>query len=139
MHQKFNKAMSSVGADFRNLAPVLIHRALAKAGTVVCEPVDSFTLDTTVASLESVVSLVSRFEGVIMDTGPVHDRITITGTIPVRQVRPLATQLPDLTSGEAILTVDHDHFAPVTGPPPVRPRVGPDPLDSTIWFRDRPR
>jgi hypothetical protein len=26
MHQKFNKNVSSVGADFRNLAPVLIHQ-----------------------------------------------------------------------------------------------------------------
>ena len=28
MHQKFNKNVSSVGADFRNLAPVLVHDAL---------------------------------------------------------------------------------------------------------------
>lgn len=139
MHQKFNKAMSSVGADFRNLAPVLVHRALAQAGTVVCEPVEAFTVETTATTLESVVSLVSRREGVITDTRPVHDRITIMGTIPVRQVRPLATVLPDLTSGEGILTVEHDHFSPVTGVAPERPRVGPDPLDALIWFRDRPR
>ena len=139
MHQKFNKAMSSVGADFRNLTPVLIHRSLARAGTVVCEPVDAFTLETTVVTLAAVVSSVSRLEGAIMDTRTVHDRVTINGTIPTRQVRPLTTLLPDLTSGEAILTVDHDHFSPVTGMAPERPRVGPDPLDSTIWFRDRPR
>ena len=42
MHQKFSKAVSSVGADFRNLAPVLIHQALRQAGTVVCEPVETF-------------------------------------------------------------------------------------------------
>nr|WP_052462339.1 TetM/TetW/TetO/TetS family tetracycline resistance ribosomal protection protein [Nigerium massiliense] len=28
-HRKFDKSMSSVGADFRNLAPMLVHRALA--------------------------------------------------------------------------------------------------------------
>jgi len=44
MHQKFNKNVSSVGADFRNLAPVLIHEALRQAGTVVCEPVETFHL-----------------------------------------------------------------------------------------------
>ena len=32
MHQKFNKAMSSVTADFRNLAPVLVHRCVRTGG-----------------------------------------------------------------------------------------------------------
>ena len=81
----------------------------------------------------------ARLEGVVVDLQPIHDRITLTGTIPVRQVRALATALPDLTRGEALLTVEHDHFTPVAGPPPVRLRVGPDPLDSTIWFRAHPR
>jgi ribosomal protection tetracycline resistance protein len=44
MHQKFNKNFSSVAADFRNLAPVLVHEALQKARTVVCEPVETFHL-----------------------------------------------------------------------------------------------
>lgn len=26
-------------------------------------------------------------------------------------------------------------YTPVTGPPPVRPRTGPDPLDCDVWFR----
>lgn len=139
MHQKFNKAMSTVAADFRNLVPVLVHRSLEQAGTSVCEPVDSFALETTDASVESVLSLVARLEGVVVDLRPVHDRITLIGTVPVRHVRTLATALPDLTRGEAILTVEHDHFRPVVGAPPERPRVGPDPLDSTIWFRSHPR
>ncbi len=52
-HQKFNKAMSSVGADFRLLAPQLIHRALAQAGTIVCEPVDTFTIDTSTDTVDA--------------------------------------------------------------------------------------
>ncbi len=49
MHQKFNKNVSSVGADFRNLAPVLVHDALRQARTVVCEPVETFQLEIPVA------------------------------------------------------------------------------------------
>lgn len=139
MHQKFNKDMSTVASDFRHLAPVLVHQSLDRAGTVVCEPVDSFTLETTANSVESVLSLVARLEGVVRDLQPTHDRITLSGTIPVRQVRPLVTTLPDLTRGEALFTVEHDHFTPVSGPPPVRRRVGVDPLDSTLWFRAHPR
>lgn len=32
-----HKAMSSVGADFRGLTPVVLMAALQRAGTVVCE------------------------------------------------------------------------------------------------------
>ena len=51
MHQKFNKNMSSVGADFRHLASVLVHDALRQARTVVCEPVETFQLENPVAAL----------------------------------------------------------------------------------------
>ena len=37
--------MSSVAADFRNLAPVVVAAALAKAGTRVCQPIERFELD----------------------------------------------------------------------------------------------
>jgi ribosomal protection tetracycline resistance protein len=139
MHQKFNKGMSSVAADFRNLSPVLIHRALHLAGSRVCEPVDTFGVETTTDTMDAVVSLMARLEGTITNTRPGHDRIMITGTLPARQVRSLATALPDPTRGEAVLSVEHDHYRPVSGTPPERPRVGPDPLDFELWVKARPR
>jgi ribosomal protection tetracycline resistance protein len=35
--------------------------------------------------------------------------------------------------------IEVSRYAPVTGQHPVRPRVGPDPLDRAQWFRARPR
>src|SRR5262249_62004021 len=63
MHQKFNKNVSSVGADFRNLAPVLIHQALRQAGTVVCEPAETFHLEIPVAALAAVTATIARLAG----------------------------------------------------------------------------
>ena len=140
MHQKFNKNVSSVAADFRNLAPVLMHDALRQARTVVCEPVETFRLEIPVGALPVVTVALARLSGLV--TGTEADgaaALTLTGTIPTRNVQPLLAQLPEQTSGEAVFTSEVTHYTPVTGPPPVRPRIGPDPLDRETWFRARPR
>ena len=139
MHQKFNKDFSSVGADFRNLAPVLVHEALRQAKTVVCEPVEAFHLEIPAGALAAVTVLVARLSGLIADTGAAAGALTLTGTLPTRSVQPLLAQLPALTSGEGVFTAEVGHYTPVTGPPPARRRTGPDPLDKEVWFRARPR
>jgi ribosomal protection tetracycline resistance protein len=139
MHQKFNKNMSSVGADFRNLAPVLIHEALRQAGTVVCEPVEAFHLEIPASALPAVTVTVARLSGLITGTTPVGDALALTGTLPTRSLQPLLAQLPELTSGEGVFTSEVTRYTPVAGPPPVRARNGPDPLDREEWFRARPR
>ena len=148
MHQKFNKNVSSVGADFRNLAPVLVHDALRQARTVVCEPVETFRLEIPAAALPVVTVTLARLSGLVTGTeadvadgaaAPAALTLTLTGTIPTRNVQPLLAQLPEQTSGEAVFTSEVTHYTPVTGPPPVRPRIGPNPLDRETWFRARPR
>jgi ribosomal protection tetracycline resistance protein len=150
MHQKFNKNVSSVGADFRNLAPVLVHDALSQARTVVCEPVETFQLEIPVGALPMVTVTLARLSGLVTGTetpgaGTGTETpgdgvaLTLTGTIPTRNVQRLLAQLPEQTSGEAVFTSEVTHYTPVTGSPPVRPRIGPDPLDRETWFRARPR
>ena len=139
MHQKFSKSMSSVSADFRNLAPVLIHEALRQARTVVCEPVEAFQLEFPVNALPAVTVTVARLSGTLTGAVPVGDALAVTGTLPSRSVQPLLAQLPELTGGEGVLTSEVTHYTPITGPPPTRLRHGPDPLDRQEWFRARPR
>ena len=144
MHQKFNKNVSSVGADFRNLAPVLVHDALSQARTVVCEPVETFRLEIPAGALPVVTVTLARLSGLVTgteadDTAAAQQSLALTGTIPTRNVQPLLAQLPEQTSGEAVFTSEVTHYTPVTGPPPLRPRIGPDPRDRETWFRARPR
>jgi ribosomal protection tetracycline resistance protein len=139
MHQKFNKNFSSVGADFRNLAPVLIHEALRLAKTVVCEPVETFHLEIPAGALPAVTVAVARLSGLITDTTAASGALALAGTLPTRSVQPLLAQLPGLTSGEGVFTAEVTHYVPVAGPPPARRRTGPDPLDREVWFRARPR
>ena len=144
MHQKFNKNFSSVGADFRNLAPVLIHEALRQARTVVCEPVETFRLEIPADALPAVTVTLARLSGLITDTAPdgtylANTGLTLAGSLPTRSVQALLAQLPELTSGEGVFTSEVTHDSPVVGPPPARQRIGPDPLDRELWFRARPR
>jgi ribosomal protection tetracycline resistance protein len=139
MHQKFNKNISSVGADFRYLAPVLIHEALRQARTVVCEPVETFRLEIPASVLPAVTVTIARLSGLITGTSLAAGALALTGALPTRSVQPLLAQLPEQTSGEGVFTSEVTHYTPVAGLPPARPRIGPDPLDREEWFRARPR
>ncbi|MDN5726895.1 MAG: hypothetical protein L0G99_13340 [Propionibacteriales bacterium] len=109
------------------------------AGTVVCEPISVFTLDTTVETLDAVIGLVARSEGVVTDFHPAEQRVTVMGTLPHRRAQHLALALPDLSRGEGVLAHEPDHHQPLPGRPPERVRSGPDPLDTDTWLRERPR
>ncbi|MEI2778211.1 MAG: translation factor GTPase family protein [Tetrasphaera sp.] len=140
MHQKFNKAISSVAADFRSLAPVVLHAALRQAGTAVCEPVERFDLDVPEAAFPAVAALLGRCGAVVAESAGADGHVQVRGTVATSRLRALTSRLPDLTGGEAVLVSELDHHAPVIdGRPPERPRRGPDPADRLTWFRDVPR
>lgn len=140
-HQKFNKSMSSVGADFRNLAPVVVLAALERAGTIVCQPIDRFDLDLPDSTLSAVAALLGRFGAVTLGSSWAADRTRLEGDLPSARVPDLARALPDLTGGEGVLVAGLDHHTPVPddGTPPSRARSGIDPRDRATWFRDVPR
>lgn len=139
-HQKFDKSISSVAADFRNLAPVVITAALRRAGTRVCQPIERFELNTPQHTLDRVTAMLGRLGAVVHDTVPAGGYFDLSGTVPSARVPRLVAALPDLTGGEAVLTTGFDHHAPVPGGnPPTLPRRGPDPADREAWFRAVPR
>ncbi len=139
-HQKFDKAVSSVAADFRNLAPVVVMAAVARAGTRVCEPIERFELEVPDDACNAVLALMGRMGAATHDTVPGAGYARFVGHLASAAVPELASRLPDVSSGEGVLTRWLDHYAPVAGvPPPSRRRSGWDPLDRRLWFRQVPR
>ncbi|WP_328471075.1 TetM/TetW/TetO/TetS family tetracycline resistance ribosomal protection protein [Actinoplanes sp. NBC_00393] len=124
-HAIFDKSMSSTGADFRLLTPLVLATALRRAGTVVHEPVHAFRAELPGDTIPAVLPVLARLRAVPLATGPAE----VSGQIPAAQVHELTRRLPGLTRGEGVLESAFDHYAPVQGPPPVRERTGPDPLD----------
>ena len=136
-HQKFDKSISSVAADFRNLAPVVVIAALAQAGTAVCQPVDRFELELPDEAFGSVASLLGRLGAATLDTSAASGFTRLVGHLPSAAVPDLTSRLPDLTSGAGVLVTRLDHHAAVTrGRLPSRRRTGFNPLDRTTWFRN---
>jgi ribosomal protection tetracycline resistance protein len=114
MHQKFNKAMSSTGADFRGLTPRVLATAVRRAGTVVCEPVHRFVIELPEDVVGPVTSLVGRLGGLPLESSTAGAGIAVVrGEIPAGVVGALQRDLPGLTRGEGMCRTEHDRFEPV--------------------------
>jgi ribosomal protection tetracycline resistance protein len=117
MHQKFNKAMSSTGADFRGLTPRVLAAAVRRAGTVVCEPVHRFVIEVPDDAVGPVTSLVGRLGGVPFESRTsVAGIAVVQGEIPAGAVAALQRDLPGLTHGEGMCRTEHDRFEPLREP-----------------------
>jgi ribosomal protection tetracycline resistance protein len=139
-HQKFDKSISSVAADFRNLAQVVVTAALRRAGTRVCQPIERFELDLPQHAHGAVAALLGPLTALVLDASIADGTARLAGNVPSARIPELAGALPDLTGGEGILVTRFDHYAPVAGDrPPTLRRRGPDPGDRTAWFRAVPR
>lgn len=129
-HARFDKSMSSTGADFRGLTPLVLMSALKQAGTIVCEPVHRFELEVPHDTLSVLLPvLASKFGASVQTTAVRGSSYLLQGDIPAGKVHQLQQQLPALTSGEGTLEYLFDRYEPVRGVTPVRPRTDNNPLD----------
>ena len=123
--------MSSTAGDFRNLTPlVLMARAAdgrARRCTSRCTGSDSRSRPTAFGAVLPVAG---------PRCGPCHATPTARGTsyllegeIPAARVHELEQRLPALTRGEGVLECAFDHYQPVSGTVPTRPRTDHNPLN----------
>jgi ribosomal protection tetracycline resistance protein len=135
MHGTFDKSMSSTAGDFRALTPLVLMTALVRAGTEVCEPVHQFELRLPSETYAVTLPVLAALRAVPRRTDARGRYYSIGGTIPAGQVHDLQLRLPGLTGGEGVFSAVFDHYAPVSGPTPQRPYVGPDPRDRLTYLR----
>ncbi|GGQ54827.1 GTP-binding protein [Streptomyces althioticus] len=129
-HQRFDKSMSSTGADFRGLTPLVLTDALRRAGTVVHEPVHRFRIEAPADTLGALLPVLGGLGALPRTTDTLGALCVLEGTVPAARVRELEQRLPGLTRGEGELESCFGHYAPVIhGAVPSRPRTGHNPLD----------
>jgi ribosomal protection tetracycline resistance protein len=128
-HQKFDKSMSSTAGDFRNLTPLILMTALRRAGTVVYEPMHRFRLEIPADTLGTVLPALARLRAVPAAPVPLGPAYVVEGAVPAGAVHELGQLLPSWSRGEGVLEHGFDHYEPVTGPVPGRPRTDHNPLD----------
>lgn len=128
-HAVFDKSMSSTAGDFRQLTPLVLMDALRRAGTRVHEPMHRFRLTVPADVFGTLLPALGRLRAVPHAPTAHGSAYVIDGVIPAAHVHGLEQALPGLTRGEGELESAFDHYAPVTGTPPARPRTDHNPLD----------
>jgi ribosomal protection tetracycline resistance protein len=127
-HAVFDKSMSSTARDFRHLTPLVLMSALRRAGTTVHEPMHRFHLELPADTYGSVLPALARLRAVPHAPRLGGADCLLDGVIPAASVHALEQRLPALTRGEGVLETAFDHYQPVSGPVPERPRTDHDPL-----------
>jgi ribosomal protection tetracycline resistance protein len=138
-HADFTKSISSTAADFRCLTPLVLMTALEQARTTVCIPVHRFELDIPERLYATVLAALPRLSATPLETTQSGGHLVVRGTVPAVAVHALQQRMPDLTSGEGLLTTELDHFSPAVGPPPTRPRTDDDPTDRVGYLKTTTR
>ncbi|MGW3105471.1 GTP-binding protein [Streptomyces sp. NPDC001100] len=129
-HQGFDKSMSSTGADFRGLTPLVLVEALRRAGSQVCEPMHRFRVEAPADILGALLPVLTAVRAVPGTTETQGALCVLEGVVPAAQVHGLERQLPGLTRGEGEWESAFDHYAPVThGTVPERARTDQNPLN----------
>ncbi|MBM2623679.1 TetM/TetW/TetO/TetS family tetracycline resistance ribosomal protection protein [Actinoplanes sp. LDG1-06] len=112
--------------DFRKLLPLVLMSALARAGTVVCEPLHRFRLDGPADTLGAALGVFGRYLESSRVEGPVF---VVEGLVPAARLRELEIAVPGLTRGEGVLEAAFDSYRPAPPPYPSRERWDDNPLD----------
>jgi ribosomal protection tetracycline resistance protein len=115
----------STAADFRKLTPLVLAQALARAGTVVCEPILRVTLDVPPDTIGGVMPALARLGASVESQSLRGNLATIESVLPAARAQRLQRQLPGLTGGEGVLESSFVGYEPVSGDQPTRgPRLG---------------
>jgi ribosomal protection tetracycline resistance protein len=120
---------SSSAGDFRHLTPLVLMAALRRAGTRVHEPMHRFHLEAPADTVPAILPVLARLRAVPQATVLHGSSGALDGEIPAASVHGLEQRLPGLTRGEGALDTAFDHYRPVTGAVPSRPRTDHNPLD----------
>ncbi|HEY3686948.1 MAG TPA: translation factor GTPase family protein [Streptosporangiaceae bacterium] len=133
----------SVAGDFRALAPLVLMRALARAGTAVYEPVHAFELEIPADTLGPVTSRLSALGARITATGAESGAAPgdpgtwlVSGEVAARHVHGFQEELPGLSRGDGAWWSRACGDRRVGGRPPVRERRGGDPLNRAAYLRE---
>jgi len=121
------------------LAPLALMQALKRAGTVVCEPVDRFTLTAPERALSLLLPELAKLEAEMHGQASEGRAAVIEGEIPVRRLHALQQRLPVLTQGEGVLESAFSHHRPVKGEAPVRARTDANPLNRKEYLQNLAR
>jgi ribosomal protection tetracycline resistance protein len=97
-----------------------MRKTLEAAGTVVCEPITSVTLEVPTAAVGAVLPALARLGGTFEAPTMDGEHSRIESVLSAARLNDLQRELPGLTSGEGVLESDFAGYRPVESEPPKR-------------------
>jgi ribosomal protection tetracycline resistance protein len=125
----------SVAADFRNLTPLVLMRALDAAGCGIYEPCQAFEVEIPGDALSAVIGHLSALGADLRQSAESGQACLVTGEIPARLVQEFIRALPGLSRGEGAWWSHPGGDRPVRGAAPVRERRDGNPLNREEYLR----
>ncbi|MQY22520.1 elongation factor G [Nocardia macrotermitis] len=102
----------TTAADFRELTPIVLDRALQAAGTRILEPTHLFEMTVPTDTLSPVSTYLSTLAAEIRETTEDPGGWLIRGVLPARYVHTVQLELPRLTRGEGSWWSEHTGYRP---------------------------
>ena len=113
--------------DVKRLVPLVLMQALDQAGTAVCEPVFQIAAEVPTHAIGPMLAALGSLGAGATTPSTRGELSVLEATLPASRVQELRRQLPGLTGGEGVIDSEFAGYEPVTGEPPVRKRLTPDP------------
>ncbi|MEU4445311.1 translation factor GTPase family protein [Actinosynnema sp. NPDC050801] len=129
------QAPNTVAADFRHLTPIVLLRALRRAGSAVHEPGYRVEVEVPEDALSAVTGLLLSLGADLAPAVASGSAWLVPGDIPARSLHDLAAALPGLTRGEGSIWHEPGPARVVRGRPPTRARTDGNPLDHDEYLR----
>ncbi|MFK0017406.1 GTP-binding protein [Streptomyces sp. NPDC091027] len=128
-------APMTVAADFRNLTPLVLMRALRDAGTVVYEPSYDIEAEVPQEAVSGVTGMLASLGGGVTSSAEAVNGWKLSGNLPARLLHEFGIALPGLTHGEGMLWHEAGEDRTVRGRFPTRERVDGNPLNYEEYLR----
>ena len=113
--------------DLKKLVPLVLLQALEQGGSVVCEPVFRIAAEVPTEAIGPMLAALGRLGAGAATPSALGELSVLEATLPASLVQELRRRLPGLTGGEGVLDSEFAGYQPVTGDPPRRKRLTPDP------------
>jgi ribosomal protection tetracycline resistance protein len=113
--------------DMKRLVPLVLMQALEQGGSVVCEPVFRIAAEVPTEAIGAMLAALGRLGAGATTPASRGELSVVEAVLPASGVQELRRQLPGLTAGEGVLDSEFEGYRPVTGEPPTRRRLTPDP------------
>jgi ribosomal protection tetracycline resistance protein len=103
---------ASTAGHFRTIAALALDKAVRRAGTQVCEPVNRFELDIPAGSATLVLPRLIAHRAAPREPQAGPSTWRLTGTIPADSIAAFEQELRRLTHGEGMLISEFDSYRP---------------------------